>query len=413
MTSWYTTRSRTMSDPAAFTTSSPEPEATSSSSPAHGADHQQVITNLDGFPDPVRDPDTGMIIPQTRRERKALEAAQQAAAHNAAERTLKQQSARSVPRPVAASAGPESSETVGDATVDTVVDLDAEGAEAALESPLELPAPEGPKKPKSGRNLPAAITTGLVLLGAAIVGLVYSPLVLVLLIVVLLIMGTWEIARALRPRGIDVPIIPLWVAAVIMPLAAYFGGIDAMVFALFGTMLLALYWSVVEASTTPVGTVLSAMLIILWVPFLLSFGVVMLHEAQGNMMVASMLLMAVANDTFGYAVGVLFGKHPMAPKVSPKKSWEGFLGSLAGAVMVGSICVAFLLNDPWWVGAILGILIVVAATAGDFSESMVKRELDVKDMGNTLPGHGGAMDRLDSLVFAAPVAYTVFVVLMP
>ena len=407
-----------MSDPADTATSSPREETTSSSHPETASG--PVITELEGFPDPVRDPDTGMIIPQSRKERRALEAAQAAAA---ASSTVAEPPAPPEQVPPAVAAAPLVSRIPGTGSGAAIdprggraalgIDLTDEGAQAALDSPLELPAAEEPKKSRAGRNLPAAIITGVILLGTAIVGLLYVHLVLVVLIVVLLLMGTWEIARALRPRGIDVPLAPLWVASAAMPLTAYFGGIDAMMFALFGTMLLALYWCVVESSTTPVGTVLSAMLILLWVPFLLSFGVVLLHEPQGSLMVASLLLIVVANDTGGYVVGVLFGKHPMAPKVSPKKSWEGLMGSLVAAMAVGAGCFHWALHEPWWIGALLGFAIVFAATAGDFSESMVKRELDIKDMGNSLPGHGGAMDRLDSLVFAAPVAYTVFVVLMP
>jgi phosphatidate cytidylyltransferase len=148
--------------------------------------------------------------------------------------------------------------------------------------------------------------------------------------------------------------------------------------------------------------------IVMWVPFLLSFAIALLRQDQGNLMVSCMLLMVVANDTCGYIVGASFGKHPMAPKVSPKKSWEGFAGSVAGAVVVGTLGVHFLLDHPWWIGSLLGLLTVASATAGDFAESMVKRELNIKDMGSMLPGHGGAMDRLDSLVFSAPVAYMVF-----
>ena len=112
----------------------------------------------------------------------------------------------------------------------------------------------------------------------------------------------------------------------------------------------------------------------------------------------------VANDTFGYLVGASLGKHPMAPKISPKKSWEGFAGSIAGATAVGVLAAIFVLDKPWWVGVALAVGMVAAATAGDLSESMVKRELGIKDMSSILPGHGGVMDRLDSIVFASPVA---------
>ena len=116
----------------------------------------------------------------------------------------------------------------------------------------------------------------------------------------------------------------------------------------------------------------------------------------------------VANDTFGYLVGASLGKHPMAPKISPKKSWEGFAGSIAGATAVGVLAAVFLLDKPWWVGVVLAVGMVAAATAGDLSESMVKRELGIKDMSSILPGHGGVMDRLDSIVFASPVAFILY-----
>jgi len=120
------------------------------------------------------------------------------------------------------------------------------------------------------------------------------------------------------------------------------------------------------------------------------------------------LLLVVANDTFGYLVGASLGKHPMAPKISPKKTWEGFAGSIAGAVIVGVLASVFVLGSPWWVGVVLAVGMVAAATAGDLAESMVKRELGIKDMSSILPGHGGVMDRLDSIVFAAPTAFILF-----
>jgi phosphatidate cytidylyltransferase len=121
-----------------------------------------------------------------------------------------------------------------------------------------------------------------------------------------------------------------------------------------------------------------------------------------------MLLLVVSNDTFGYLVGASLGKHPMAPKISPKKSWEGFAGSIGGAILIGILASLFLLDKPWWVGVVLAVGLVAASTAGDLAESMVKRELGVKDMSSILPGHGGVMDRLDSIVFAAPAAFVLY-----
>jgi phosphatidate cytidylyltransferase len=264
------------------------------------------------------------------------------------------------------------------------------------------------RKAKAGRNLPAAITVGVLLLGGALVGLMWMPVVLALLVIALLVLGVTETARALSRRGLDIPMVPLWIGAVAMPLGAFVGGAEGLVLALLGTVLLILVWAVVEDLPARGETVMASTFIVLWVPFLLSFAIALLGQEQGNLMVACMLLMVVSNDTFGYIVGASFGKHPMAPKISPKKSWEGFAGSVAGSVIVGTLAVYLLLDHPWWVGSLLGLLTVASATAGDFAESMVKRELNIKDMGSMLPGHGGAMDRLDSLVFSAPIAYMVF-----
>lgn len=264
------------------------------------------------------------------------------------------------------------------------------------------------RKSKAGRNLPAAITVGLLLLGGALVGLIWWPVVLAILVIALLLLGVTETARAISGRGLEIPRIPLWAGAITMPLGAFAGGVEALVLALLGTMLLILVWAVVEDLPARGETVMASAFIVLWVPFLLSFAIALLGQDQGNLMVACVVLMVVSNDTFGYIVGASFGKHPMAPKISPKKSWEGFAGSVAGSVVVGTLAVILLLDHPWWVGSLLGLLTVASATAGDFAESMIKRELNIKDMGSMLPGHGGAMDRLDSLVFSSPVAYMVF-----
>ena len=144
-----------------------------------------------------------------------------------------------------------------------------------------------------------------------------------------------------------------------------------------------------------------------WVPLLLSFALLILDSVNGQWLIATLLLLAVANDTFGYIVGVLIGKHPMAPKISPKKSWEGFAGSMAGSMAIGACAMHFWMDMPWWTGVILAFFTTIAATTGDFSESMVKRELGIKDMSNLLPGHGGIMDRLDSVLFVIPLGYVI------
>jgi phosphatidate cytidylyltransferase len=139
----------------------------------------------------------------------------------------------------------------------------------------------------------------------------------------------------------------------------------------------------------------------------------MLRPDDGAARVATFLLVAVASDVGGYGVGVVAGRHPLAPTISPKKSWEGVAGSVLACVLVGVASVVLLLDGPWWAGALLGLLTAVSATLGDLGESMIKRDLGIKDMGSLLPGHGGLMDRLDSLLPTAPLAWLVLTALVP
>jgi len=140
---------------------------------------------------------------------------------------------------------------------------------------------------------------------------------------------------------------------------------------------------------------------VFYVPFLGGFVALMLAEPRGELAVVAFIVVTIASDIGGYAVGVLAGKHPMAPIISPKKSWEGFMGSVVFCVVAGWLLVTYLLDSDWWVGVLLGIIAVVTATLGDLCESVIKRDLGIKDMSQIVPGHGGLMDRLDSLLATA------------
>ena len=144
-----------------------------------------------------------------------------------------------------------------------------------------------------------------------------------------------------------------------------------------------------------------------------SFATLMLVPDDGAQRILTFMIMVVASDTGGYIAGVLFGKHPMAPKISPKKSWEGFAGSLLGAALGGALCVWLLLDGQWWQGLIAGLAVAIVATGGDLTESLIKRDLGVKDMGNLLPGHGGVMDRMDSLLPSAVVTWCLLALFVP
>ncbi len=277
--------------------------------------------------------------------------------------------------------------------------------------------------PKAGRNLPAATAVGLAMLFAVLGGLLFLPLAFVLIVTAFAVFGVWEVYRALEASGTRLPIVPAMTGTVAMPLAAYFGGPEALMFALLLSSVAVLLWRSLEGAAGSARSIFAGVFTMAWVPFLISFAVLPLHASGGvtptgpwpggvvpvgAWQIGTLLLLVVSNDTFGYLVGASLGKHPMAPKISPKKSWEGFGGSIAGAVLVGVLASIYVLGEPWWFGASLAVGMVAAATAGDLAESMVKRELGIKDMSSILPGHGGVMDRLDSIVFASPVAFMIF-----
>jgi phosphatidate cytidylyltransferase len=283
-----------------------------------------------------------------------------------------------------------------------------------------------PRTPRAGRDLPAAIGVGVGLLVVVLGSLLFYPLGFVIVATAFACVGVWEVNRAVVGRGISAPLTPVMAGALAMPASAYFAGAEGLLFALVASATATVLWRSLDSEPDAARSILAGVFMLTWIPFLLSFVFLMLRGDQGPDLgltldlaqinvgvieVIIMLLLVVANDTFGYLVGVIFGKHPMAPKISPKKSWEGFAGSLGGAMLVAIPTTVFLLDQEWWVGLALAIGLVLAGTGGDFAESMVKRELGVKDMSNLLPGHGGFMDRLDSILFAAPMAYAIYTVL--
>ncbi|MDQ0734179.1 phosphatidate cytidylyltransferase [Arthrobacter agilis] len=274
-----------------------------------------------------------------------------------------------------------------------------------------------PRKPgeasRAGRNLPAAIGVGAALLIPTLVGLLFFPVVFVGIVTLFALVGVWETCRALELRRIHAPLAPTLAGTLVLPFAAYFGGGEGLALATVLSVLALFIWRTVDPAPEAGKGLMAGTFTLLWVPFMLSFAMILMRSEGGFLVIATLLLLVVANDTFGYLIGAFFGKHAMAPKISPKKSWEGFGGSIGGAFVVGGLCSVFLLGQPLWVGLVLAVAIVASATAGDLAESMIKRELGVKDMGNLLPGHGGVMDRLDSIVLASPMAYLLSATLVP
>ena len=275
---------------------------------------------------------------------------------------------------------------------------------------------------RAGRNLPAAIAVGVGLGAFVVLTLLFWRFGFVLLIAAALALGSVELHTALRRVGMRSAVVPIVAGSVAIAIGSYLAGrnpthfstTSVLLAALALTVLASLVWRMPGGAEGYVRDTAASMLTIGYVPLLGSFAALILAApADGVARTVTFLLVVVMNDTGGYIAGVLFGKHPMAPRISPKKSWEGFAGSVVLGTSAAVAMAVLGLDAPFWVGIVLGVSLVTVGTLGDLIESMIKRDLGIKDMSSFLPGHGGVMDRLDSLLIAAPVAWVIMYVLVP
>jgi phosphatidate cytidylyltransferase len=263
------------------------------------------------------------------------------------------------------------------------------------------------RKSRAGRNLPAAITVGVALGATVVASLFLVKALFVAVVVVALGVGLWELSRALGKADITVPFLPVLTGGTLMLLGAYYGGMETAAVAMALTVIGTLVWRLSDGPDGFVRDASAGLFCLSYLHLMGVFVVLMLVEDDGPWRIVAFIVATIASDIGGYIAGVFFGKHPMAPTISPKKSWEGFTGSLLFGIGAGIGTVVLGLDGDWWVGVLLGVAGVVMATLGDLSESLVKRDLGIKDMGDLLPGHGGLMDRLDSLIAVAPVAWLI------
>ncbi len=270
-------------------------------------------------------------------------------------------------------------------------------------------APVTPQKDhgRAGRDLKAAVASGVVLLAAIATSLFFWKPAFMGIVVVAVVVAIWELRKGLMAKDIDLPEQPLMLGGAVMVVVAYLWGAPALVTATAVTALVTMLWLLRRGIDGYVKTSTASVFTLIYVPFLGSFVALLLAEGgrggggldnDGVAGILTFILVTIASDIGGYVAGVLFGKHPMAPVISPKKSWEGFGGSLIFTVAAGWALVVYLLDGDWWVGVCLGLIAVVMATLGDLCESVIKRDLGIKDMSQVIPGHGGLMDRLDSLL---------------
>jgi phosphatidate cytidylyltransferase len=267
---------------------------------------------------------------------------------------------------------------------------------------------------RAGRDLRAAVVSGVTLLAVAAGSLFFVKSAFMLVVATAVVLAVWELHQGLLAKGIDIPEQPLMIGGVVMVAVAYFWGAPSLVTATAVSALAIMLWLLRRGVDGFVRNATAAAFVLVYVPFLGSFVALMLAEGDdwtsvmhfddGIRGIITFVLVTIASDIGGYHTGVLFGKHPMAPVISPKKSWEGFAGSVLFCIVVGIVLVVWLLDGHWWVGLLLGLIAPVMATLGDLVESVIKRDLGLKDMSQIIPGHGGLMDRLDSLLATiAPV----------
>lgn len=284
------------------------------------------------------------------------------------------------------------------------------------ETSAAAPADKGGKS-KAGRNLPAALAVGMGLGLSLIAILLFVPKVLIGVIAAAMAVATWEVAKRLREADVLVPRIPLLIGGQAIIWLAWPWGAEGVAGAFAASALTLMVWRLFDHGlrATPrnyLRDTAISVFVLAWVPLLASFAILMLLAEDGNLRVLTFMILVVCSDVGGYVAGVLFGRHPMVPAISPKKSWEGFGGSLVFSVIGGLLTVTLLLQANSMIGVLLGVGLVLVATTGDLIESQIKRELGIKDMGTLLPGHGGIMDRLDSMLPSAFVSWLVLAALL-
>ncbi|WP_374118622.1 phosphatidate cytidylyltransferase [Allokutzneria sp. A3M-2-11 16] len=259
---------------------------------------------------------------------------------------------------------------------------------------------------RAGRNLGAAIGVGVALGAVILLTLLTYRHSFLAVIAAAVAVATWELAGALkRSRGIEVALLPVLIGGQAMLWLSWPFGRDGVLASFVVTILVCLLWRFRGGQDGFVRDVTASVFTAAYVPLFAAFAAMLVLPEDGVGRVIAFILGVVASDTGGYAAGVFFGRHPMAPRISPKKSWEGFAGSLLAGMVAGALSLTLLLDGQWWQGVLFGIALVITATAGDLAESLIKRDLGIKDMGTLLPGHGGLMDRMDSLLPSAVVSW--------
>jgi phosphatidate cytidylyltransferase len=261
---------------------------------------------------------------------------------------------------------------------------------------------------RAGRKLLPSILVSLSLLTLIFGSITLEPKLFLALICIVIMLGVRELTHAYRAGGIELPDLPIMAAALVILLASWFGGTEGLAVSTGLIIPILMFLLLLISQKDFIKRSTSAVFAVFYLAVLGGFILLVANDPDGGKRILALVILISCNDTFAYFAGVLFGKHKMAPSISPKKSWEGLIGGLIASLIGGGLVFHLAFETGWYVGSAIGVMTVVTATCGDLIESAIKRDLAIKDMSNLLPGHGGIMDRLDSALFTAPAVWFAF-----
>ncbi len=261
---------------------------------------------------------------------------------------------------------------------------------------------------RAGRKLLPSILVSLSLLTLIFGSISLEPKLFLALICVVIMLGVRELTHAYRAGGIELPDLPIMAVSLVILLVSWFGGTEGLAVSTGLSIPILMFFLLLISQKDFIKRSTSAVFAVFYLAVLGGFILLVANDADGGKRILALVILISCNDTFAYFAGVLFGKHKMAPTISPKKSWEGLIGGLIASLIGGGLVFHFAFETAWYVGSAIGVMTVVTATCGDLIESAIKRDLAIKDMSNLLPGHGGIMDRLDSALFTAPAVWFAF-----
>jgi phosphatidate cytidylyltransferase len=258
---------------------------------------------------------------------------------------------------------------------------------------------------RAGRKLLPSIGVSIALFAIVWFSLRYERAIFAAIVALAMVLGVREMVNALKRADINLSFPAMVVASIGMASAAWFGGVNGLAVATAIALPSLLALLLPKGPENFIRSASAYALTLIYIPFLAGFLILLARPQNGFERMMTFVVLIACNDTFAYFTGLAFGKHTMAPKISPKKTWEGFIGSLIFTTIAGAFAFHYILDAQMWLGAIAGLLVVITGTSGDLIESAIKRDLAIKDMGDLLPGHGGVLDRIDSILFAAPALW--------